>query len=265
MFRILQMCNKHFSNKDSTLKDLFELNVKILKLFVPKLLSSSKMGSVIVGFRKVSNNLTDNCNENSNTDYNDNNVAASAVPVGSLIAFADVSLQTCDGSLDALYDSPLLTRFKLYNLPFDIDTNRPLKLLSVNRRRLQPYICNVLVTPEYRNKGFGSRLIAMCENEAKNLTLPILDSAYVESISSLSSSITKKTIDVTSADTFSPVVTFSTPIQEKWSYIHLHVDFAESAAINMYRKVGFEEVSTLKNRSEKGDVVFMRKKIKYEQ
>lgn len=66
---------------------------------------------------------------------------------GDLIGMVDLSLQTSSGSLDALNPSFLADRLKAY-------------------KNLQPYICNLLIRPQYRNRGYAKILISLCERES---------------------------------------------------------------------------------------------------
>jgi GNAT superfamily N-acetyltransferase len=68
-----------------------------------------------------------------------------------LIGFVDLSLQPNTGTLDALKPRPLHERQKIYG-----DKN------------LAPYLCNLLVSPDYRKKGLGLKLISACEDLAKS-------------------------------------------------------------------------------------------------
>lgn len=65
-----------------------------------------------------------------------------------LIAFVDLSKQPYTGTLDALKYRPLLQRQITY------------------QNNLKPYISNLLVDPEYRRGGLGSKIIRECEKLA---------------------------------------------------------------------------------------------------
>ena len=66
---------------------------------------------------------------------------------GEMIGFVDLSLQTSSGSLDALKPSSISERRQRYS-------------------DLQPYLCNLLVKPEYRKRGLAKRLIGACLQES---------------------------------------------------------------------------------------------------
>lgn len=59
----------------------------------------------------------------------------------------DLSLQTCDGSLDALQPESLSKRKTKYE-------------------KLAPYLSNLLVVPAHRRKGLASQLVNACIEEA---------------------------------------------------------------------------------------------------
>ncbi len=65
-----------------------------------------------------------------------------------LVGFVDLSLQT--QSLDALKPLPYLLRVGKYGA-----------------NGLRPYLCNLLVAPEYRRKGLGKKLVNECINASK--------------------------------------------------------------------------------------------------
>lgn len=78
-----------------------------------------------------------------------------------LVGIIDLSLQPSDGSLTALQPSTLMSRMKLY-------------------KTLEPYICNLLVSPEFRNKGFGSQLLQECERRVRERSLGPFINLHVE-------------------------------------------------------------------------------------
>ncbi len=123
---------------------------------------------------------------------------------GQIIGFADVSLQVDDGSLDALCISTLPWRIKKHS-----------------RKKLQPYLCNLLVSPEYRKRGFAKRLISACENHARQWN-------NIESGSA--------------------------------QYLHLHVELTETPALCLYLSAGFTEIRRVKGNDGK-TVLFMRRPI----
>jgi len=79
-----------------------------------------------------------------------------------LVGMVDLSLQPSDGSLSALQPSTLESRMKLH------------------KNLLEPYICNLLVSPEFRNKGYGSRLLQECESRVRNRSLGNFINLHVE-------------------------------------------------------------------------------------
>ena len=56
-------------------------------------------------------------------------------------------MKLCSGTLDAL--------------KFD-DLNKPKKFFCP--ANLEPYICNLLVSPNYRRRGYAKKLLASCED-----------------------------------------------------------------------------------------------------
>ena len=113
-----------------------------------------------------------------------------------LVGMVDLSLQPMDGSLSALQPSTLLSRKKLH-------------------KNLEPYICNLLVSPEFRNKGYGSRLLQECERRVRDRSLG--------------------------------------------SYMNLHVELVEIAALKLYLKSGFVETRRIGRGG--NDILFLRKKL----
>ena len=70
-------------------------------------------------------------------------------PRQQMVGFVDLSLQPATGSMDALLPLPLQQRKQLYN------------------DQLEPYLCNLLVSPVYRKQGLGLRLVVACEDRAR--------------------------------------------------------------------------------------------------
>jgi GNAT superfamily N-acetyltransferase len=68
---------------------------------------------------------------------------------GKLAAFADVSLQPSSGTTDALMSRSYNDRLKTYG-----------------SEKLNPYLCNFLVAPEFRRQGLGKQLLRACEEAA---------------------------------------------------------------------------------------------------
>jgi GNAT superfamily N-acetyltransferase len=71
-------------------------------------------------------------------------------PEKRLVGFVDLSLQPSNGTLDALKPCPLQKRKTLYG-----------------EKNLQPYLCNLLVTKDYRKRGLGRKLVSACVEVAK--------------------------------------------------------------------------------------------------
>jgi len=71
-------------------------------------------------------------------------------PQPRLVGFVDLSLQPATGTMDAL-------------LPLPLEERR----LRYPGQTLEPYLCNLLVSPAYRKQGLGLRLVAACEERAR--------------------------------------------------------------------------------------------------
>ena len=126
-----------------------------------------------------------------------------------LVGFVDVSLQASDGSLDVLFPSTLDYRIRRYS-----------------RETLQPYLCNLLVSPEFRKQGLARKLILECEKRGKEM----FDNN---------------------------IKTYLSPPRS--SYLHLHVELLEFPALNLYINSGFVERSRVK--ADGVTVLFMRKPL----
>ena len=114
------------------------LKFECLMLFLPKLLFPQIMKHSLISIRA-------SYNYNNNINSDNNNV---------IIGFVDVSLQPCDGTFKSLRNLPLFIRKMMYD----------------NNISLQPYLCNLLVRPEFRSLGLGKLLISECEKEGNDTT-----------------------------------------------------------------------------------------------
>ena len=121
--RLMMLASDEFRPKcNGNVKDLLQLHLSIATLFSSKFFLPEVMAHSVLGIKDES---------------------------GDLIAFVDLSLQTCDGSLDALIPLPLEKRKKKY-------------------ATLGPYLCNLLVVPKHRRKGLASLLVKACFDEARS-------------------------------------------------------------------------------------------------
>lgn len=79
---------------------------------------------------------------------------------GLLAAFVDISLQPCTGLLEALVPTTYEERLGTY-------VSKGIKL--------EPYICNFMVSPEFRRKGLAKLLLKECESFAKEGVLIMIN------------------------------------------------------------------------------------------
>lgn len=129
MLQVLKFAVEEFDGNCSTINEHISLRWEILCLFLPKFLFPQRMAHSVIGLRLKEDE------EKSKK----------------LIGFVDVSLQPCDGELHALDPLSLEER----------------KLRHPTPGILQPYVCNLLVSPVYRGRGYGRVLMQACEVEAK--------------------------------------------------------------------------------------------------
>ena len=129
-------------NGQDTLIGYIKLKLEIFRLFLPKIFFKDLMGHALIGLKKV--------------DWGDGGGASGPITSGEgsitrkrLIGFVDVSLQRSDGSLEALK-------------PFTMEQRRSMCPADT----LEPYLCNLLVEPQCRGRGYGQLLIASCEQQA---------------------------------------------------------------------------------------------------
>ena len=119
---IMQLTYNEFSPTCNTVYEKMELLQSMIQLFLPKLVRPLEWKHRVIGI----------------------------VVREELVAFADVSLQPCSGTMEALTPIPFEKRKTVYE-----------------NDELKPYICNFLVAPAHRKKGYAKVLIKECENFAK--------------------------------------------------------------------------------------------------
>ena len=135
-------------NGQDTLIGYIKLKLEIFRLFLPKIFFKDLMGHALIGLKKVEG-------EGAGEARKGKAHGASGPDTGGqrgrkrLIGFVDLSLQRSDGSLDALK-------------PFTMEQRRALYPVDA----LEPYLCNLLVEPQWRGRGYGQLLIASCEQQA---------------------------------------------------------------------------------------------------
>lgn len=130
---ILNLAAQQFLPECNSILDKVALIWSITYLFIPKLLFPSYMGHTLIGLAtsSPSTNLIPTQKEQ-------------------IIGFVDVSLQRNAGDLDTLDNKPLYQREK-----------------SLQKgESLMPYLCNLLVSASFRNRGFGRKLVQAAEAEA---------------------------------------------------------------------------------------------------
>ena len=130
---ILNLAAQQFLPECNSILDKFVLIRSITYIFIPKLLFPSYMGHTLIGL-------------------------ATSVPSTNLyltrkeqiIGFVDVSLQRNAGDLDTLDNKSLFQREQ-----------------SLQKgESLTPYLCNLLVSANFRKRGFGRKLVQAAEAEA---------------------------------------------------------------------------------------------------
>jgi ribosomal protein S18 acetylase RimI-like enzyme len=121
--KVIQMASDEFRPNCKSPQEWMALHYNIIILFCDKFLFPDKMAHSVIGIKDLKRNA--------------------------LVGFVDLSLQTSDGSLDAL---------------------RPLSLkdrMTQHKGKLAPYLCNLLIVPEYRRKGLATELVNACVDEAQ--------------------------------------------------------------------------------------------------
>lgn len=150
MQQIFKLASGQFSENYNSLPELVSLWGNILYLFIPKLLWPDYMGHTVIGIKEtieIENSI---------------NSKSGVTKVRSrLLGFVDLSLQTNSGSLEALKNEPLYQRkVKHANMLKEGWANR-------EQSQLRPYVCNLLVHPKCRGRGYGRQLMKACETEAE--------------------------------------------------------------------------------------------------
>ena len=143
LHHVVQLSANQFRNRCKDEFDVFQLKIECLFLFLPKLLFPSLMGHSLISIRALYNNYK-----------------KGVTTPTTIVGFVDVSLQPCDGTLKSLKNLPFFIRKMLYNNDSNNNDNS-------NKSALQPYLCNLLVRPEYRQLGLGKLLVSECEKQAK--------------------------------------------------------------------------------------------------
>lgn len=132
--QIMQMGMVQFGGVCRNEEDKFALRLQIIKLFLPKILFPSFMGTTMLGLELPATAAK--------------TTAQSLSPQNQLIGFVDLSLQT--QSLLALDQIPLIIRKFKYG------------------PTLRPYLCNLLVHPDYRKKGYAKRMVLECIQQSSS-------------------------------------------------------------------------------------------------
>mmetsp|Transcript_30510 Transcript_30510/g.29145 ORF Transcript_30510/g.29145 Transcript_30510/m.29145 type:complete len:262 (-) Transcript_30510:91-876(-) len=124
LLNIISLANNQFLvPPNDKLPDVINLDLQILKLFLPKLIFPKDMAHSVIGMRSAQSNQ--------------------------LQGFVDLSVQTTSGSLAALDPKTLSQRKKIYG-----------------ERNLEPYLCNLFISPSYRKRGLAKQLIMACEQRS---------------------------------------------------------------------------------------------------
>lgn len=122
MYDIIKLANNQFLTSRNNFIDVLNLDIEILKIFLPKLLMPAVMKHSVLGIRSSNSKC--------------------------IVGFVDVSLQASSGNLDVLKPKTFKRRQQLHN-------------------NLEPYLCNLFISPVYRRKGLAKSLINACEIEAR--------------------------------------------------------------------------------------------------
>ena len=156
IYHVVELSTDQFRNRCKDEYEVNQLKFECLMLFLPKLLFPQLMGHSLISIKAPYNNDT-----TTTTMSND------------IIGFVDVSLQPCDGTLKSLRNLPLFVRKLLYNNNDDDDNSNSL---------LQPYLCNLLVAPAFRQLGLGKLLISECEKEGTTTAHTIVTIVHISTI-----------------------------------------------------------------------------------
>jgi ribosomal protein S18 acetylase RimI-like enzyme len=149
MEQIFNLASGQFSERCDSLAELLSLWTNILYLFIPKLLWPEYMGHTVIGVKEIIE-----------ADNSMSSKFGLSKDRSRLIGFVDLSLQTNTGSLDALKNEPLYKRKLKHSKMIKEGWAR-------EKSQLRPYVCNLLVHPQCRGRGYGRQLIQACETEAQ--------------------------------------------------------------------------------------------------
>ena len=228
IYHVVELSTDQFRNRCEDEYEVNQLKFECFMLFLPKILFPQLMGHSLISIKAPNNNTTTMSND--------------------IIGFVDVSLQPCDGTLKSLRNLPLFVRKLLY--PNNNDDN------DNSNSLLQPYLCNLLVAPAFRQLGLGKLLISECEKEGTSTAHTIVTIIHISTITTATTtSTTSATITITTITNNTKLITLL--LAKLWGYkkLHLHVEKSSSQVLGLYLNLKFDPIS------DSGNIIFMKKDL----